>query len=276
METIESIRNQTYKNWELLIIDDGSYDDTEEQVGAIGDDRITFFRAGRIANASKIKNIGLEKAKGDLVAFIDSDDLWASNKLEKQVNALQQYPEAGFSLTGGYNFRNINEPEEYFYKQRQGVGYGNLFISFFKSELAAFTQALLFRKKCLAATGLFNEHKFPSDVYFILSLASNFSAVILYEPLVYRRLHDTNYSSLNKEKMHKEGLGLIRSYKNSLPPKLYADSLFRSYINLGEHYLLLRANRKATIQFLKAWMNKPLSIAPLKKIGKAILVALKK
>jgi len=276
VETVESIRNQTYMNWELIVIDDGSEDNTEQMIEETGDSRIKFYKAGRIGVAGKVKNIGLEKASGELIAFIDSDDLWAPSKLEKQVIALQQYPEAGFSLTGGYNFRNINEPLEYFYKQKEGVRYDNVFISFFKSEVAAFTQALMFRKECLTVTSFFKEDKFPSDVYFILSLASNFKAVILYEPLFYRRLHDTNYSSLNRVSMHYEGIELIRSYKNSLPPKLFSDSLFRSYMNLGKHYLNHRQGWKAIREFFNAWKNKPFSIVPIKKIAKAILVIIKK
>ena len=108
METIESIRNQTYQNWELIIVDDGSDDNTEEIIEEIKDSRIRFYKAGRIGIPSKIKNIGLENATGEIIAFIDSDDLWAQTKLEKQLIALQQYPGAGFSLTGGYNFKNLN------------------------------------------------------------------------------------------------------------------------------------------------------------------------
>src|SRR6059058_3320007 len=84
-ETIRSILTQTYQNWELIIIDDGSEDNTEDLVKRIGDERINFYKAGRIAVNGKIKNMGLEKAKGELIAFIDSDDLWAETKLEKQV-----------------------------------------------------------------------------------------------------------------------------------------------------------------------------------------------
>ncbi|HKZ65253.1 MAG TPA: glycosyltransferase family 2 protein [Chitinophagaceae bacterium] len=276
IETIESIRNQTYQNWELIIIDDGSDDNTEEVIEAIKDSRIQFYKAGRLGIASKIKNIGLEKVTGELIAFIDSDDLWAQTKLEKQLIVLQQYPEAGFSLTGGYNFRNLNEPLEYFYKQREGVRYDNVFISCFKSEVAGFTQALMFRKECLAVTGFFKEVRFSSDLDFILSLANHFKAVILYEPLFYRRLHNTNYSNLNWEKRHYQGLEMIRSYKNSLPPELFADSLFKSYINSGEGYLQRRESGKAIRQFLKAWKSKPFSIIPLKKTVKAALYVFKK
>ena len=120
-ETIESVRNQTYNNWELIIVDDGSEDNTGEIISRIKDERIRFYKAGRIAINGKIKNIGIEKANGELIAFIDSDDLWAETKLEKQVAALQEYPEAAFSLTGGFNFRDVNQPIDFFYQAKRGL-----------------------------------------------------------------------------------------------------------------------------------------------------------
>src|SRR6476646_3258745 len=190
-ETIESVRNQTYNNWELIIVDDGSEDNTGEIISRVKDERIRFYEAGRIAINGKIKNIGIEKANGELIAFIDSDDLWAETKLEKQVAALQEYPEAAFSLTGGFNFRTINQPVDFFYKQREGLRYGDIFTSIFKSEISTTTPSLILRKECLEITGSFDETKPFSDIDFILKLASRFKAVIIYEPLLYRRLHDT-------------------------------------------------------------------------------------
>ena len=121
IETVDSIRNQTYPNWELIIVDDGSDDNTDEIIGRINDERIQFYKAGRIGIGGKVKNIGLGKVRGELIAFIDSDDLWAATKLEKQVAVLQQYPDAGFSITSGYNFKKQEEPLEYFYKQKSGL-----------------------------------------------------------------------------------------------------------------------------------------------------------
>ena len=146
--TIESIFNQTYRNWELIIIDDGSDDNTSEVIAGFKDERIQVHMAGRIGINGRVKNIGLSKASGGLIAFIDQDDLWAPAKLEKQVTALQEYPEAGFCLTGGYNFKKVNEPIEYFYKQKGEMKYGDIFISLFNSEIAGFSQALMFRKEC--------------------------------------------------------------------------------------------------------------------------------
>jgi glycosyltransferase involved in cell wall biosynthesis len=271
MQTIESIRQQTYLNWELIIVDDGSEDNTEDLIAQLKDDRIQFHKAGRTGIGGKNKNIGLGMAKGELTAFIDSDDLWLSTKLEKQVEALRQYPEAGFCLTNGYNFREAGQPIDYFYREREGVKYDNIFIDLFQSKVAGFTQALLFRNECLYYTGPFKEEKSFSDLEFIISLASHFKAVILFEPLVFRRLHDSNYITPNWEKSYYEGIEIIKSNRDKLPSAIAKNALFRTYMNFGEKYLQFRQRKKAANKFLKGWQYKPLSIVPLKKTAKAML-----
>ena len=145
-ETIESVRNQTYQNWELIIIDDGSDDYTEKIITWLKDERIQFYKTARTGIVSKIKNMAIEKASGEFLAFIDSDDLWAADKLEKQVAALGQYPDAGFSITGGYNFIKAGEPADYFFRKKEGIKFTDVFTSFFRSELPAYTQVLMLRK----------------------------------------------------------------------------------------------------------------------------------
>src|SRR5690348_7948029 len=110
METIESILYQSWKNWELFVVDDESTDNTGELVKGLKDERIHYIRISKTGIGIRLKTFGFQQAKGDLFCFIDSDDCWAPDKLEKQIEALRQYPEAGFSLTGGYNFRVKGEP----------------------------------------------------------------------------------------------------------------------------------------------------------------------
>src|SRR5260221_6969622 len=76
VETIESIRNQTYQNWELLVMDDQSTDNTEELVKRINDERIQYHKTENRLGITGTRNAGLEKTGSELIAFIDSDDLW--------------------------------------------------------------------------------------------------------------------------------------------------------------------------------------------------------
>ena len=277
-DTIESVRDQTWQNWELVIVDDGSEDNTCEIIAGIKDERIKLYKAGRIGINGKIKNIALSKASGELIAFIDHDDLWAATKLEKQVALLQQYPEAGLSLTGGYNFRKKGIPLEYYYEKREGISIDNIFLPIFRSEIGVWTQALLVRKQCIEKVGPFSETSLFADPEFISRLAYHFNTVILYEPLMYRRLHDTNYTSLNWVTGHNEGIDVIQSYKNKkmLPSGIARKVMFRSYIHFGEKCLKYNKRRKSIHSFFNAWKQKPFSIVPFKKTVKVILYSLKK
>lgn len=87
-KSIKSILNQTYKNFELIIVDDCSEDDTEEIVKKINDIRIKYIKLRKNSGANKARNIGIDNAKFDIIAFHDSDDEWHSNKLEKQLKFL--------------------------------------------------------------------------------------------------------------------------------------------------------------------------------------------
>lgn len=87
-ETIESVVQQTYKNWELIIVDDCSLDYTCKIVErySIDDKRIKLIKLNTNSGASKARNVALTNAKGRFIAYLDSDDLWYPEKLEVQIN----------------------------------------------------------------------------------------------------------------------------------------------------------------------------------------------
>ncbi len=88
-ETIESVINQTYTNWELLIVDDCSTDNTDEIVKKFKDERIKYFKNEKNSGAAISRNKALREAKGKWIAFLDSDDLWHKEKLEKQIKYMK-------------------------------------------------------------------------------------------------------------------------------------------------------------------------------------------
>lgn len=89
-QTIASVQNQTYQNWEMIIVDDGSIDNTAAIVveKTKEDSRIQFFKLGNNSGAGVARNYAIDKASGRYIAFLDSDDLWKVDKLEKQLNFL--------------------------------------------------------------------------------------------------------------------------------------------------------------------------------------------
>lgn len=105
-ETIETIRNQTYTNWECLIINDCSTDKTIDVIKKYinCDERIKLINLDKNAGSATARNIGINQARGRFLCFQDADDLWDKEKLEKQVNFMQKN-KCAFSYTS-YEFVN--------------------------------------------------------------------------------------------------------------------------------------------------------------------------
>ncbi|MUL36284.1 glycosyltransferase family 2 protein [Gloeocapsopsis dulcis] len=99
--TIASVQQQTYQDWELIVIDDGSSDRTLELLNRIREPRLQVYHYSN-AGVSVARNRGLAHAQGELIAFLDADDLWSANKLELQVAALQQHPHAAVAYSWTY------------------------------------------------------------------------------------------------------------------------------------------------------------------------------
>ena len=124
---VESVLKQTFTNWELLVVDDGSRDDTEALMRKfmLSDIRIKFIKRpeNRPKGANSCRNIGIENAKGKYVAFLDSDDEWNCEKLSEDVSFIEQHSEtkaihSGIQIDDGikrYNgpARDVKENESY-------------------------------------------------------------------------------------------------------------------------------------------------------------------
>lgn len=104
-QSIESVIDQTYKNWELIIVDDCSTDNTDNVVASISDDRIVYLKNKVNSGAAVSRNRALREAKGRWIAFLDSDDLWSPDKLEKQIKFMEDN-DYHFSYT---NYEEMDE-----------------------------------------------------------------------------------------------------------------------------------------------------------------------
>ena len=103
-ESVQSVINQTYTNWELIIVDDCSTDNTDEILAQIEDNRIRYLKNERNSGAAVSRNKALREARGQWIAFLDSDDLWMPEKLEKQIRFMKRNNYA-FSYT---NYEEID------------------------------------------------------------------------------------------------------------------------------------------------------------------------
>lgn len=116
---VNSVLQQTYQNIEIIVIDDGSTDDTTEVMAQYGE-RVRYTRRPN-AGVNAARNLGLKQARGEFVALLDSDDLWAPYKLELQVRLLRYFTDAGFLFSNFQIFRGNGSPEADFYPVTDGL-----------------------------------------------------------------------------------------------------------------------------------------------------------
>lgn len=107
-DSIESVLSQTYTNFELIVIDDCSKDQTVKVVESfiLKDSRIKLVKNIKNKGVAETRNAGLDQAKGNVIAFLDSDDRWVENKLEKQLAILYKNPDIDIVYSAYYRFNN--------------------------------------------------------------------------------------------------------------------------------------------------------------------------
>ena len=191
---MESVLHQSYPELELIIVDDGSTDDTEEMILQIKDSRIRYFKFPHEGRTGKLKNFAIKQARGDIIAFNDSDDNWKREKLEKQLALLNGNSTIGFSITDVITFMGDKVLIAHSYTAEKPFECTNIFDRMKKSRFLIYPFTLVVRRECFEKTGWFDESMVSGDYHFIMRLAYHFDVGILYEPLVWRRVHDSNMS----------------------------------------------------------------------------------
>jgi glycosyltransferase involved in cell wall biosynthesis len=101
--TLQSLRAQTCRDFEAIVVDDGSTDATATRVEAVDDERISLMRL-RNRGPSAARNVGIENARGGFVSFLDADDVWLPIYLERMADLLEANPRAGFAFTDAYTW----------------------------------------------------------------------------------------------------------------------------------------------------------------------------
>ncbi len=188
-EAIESILNQTYKDFEFLIINDGSTDRSAEIIQSYKDSRIRVVHNPKNIKLIATLNKGLELARGEYIARMDCDDICLPNRLQFQVKYMDEHPEVGVL---GSRVRNVNEMKDFISEpQRPLTHYGNQWILLFKTSLMHPT--VIFRKKLVIDLGGYSKNALHSEDYELWSRLSEHT-IIRQQPnvLVILRKHDSN------------------------------------------------------------------------------------
>lgn len=126
-ESIKSVLSQTYTDWELLIIDDCSTDRTKEIAESYTDaySNIHYYKNKENCGAAKTRNYGVKMASGEWIAFLDSDDCWAPQKLELQIKTARE-KQAQFLFTGSAFIDEKSQPLDYYLPAPASIGYREL------------------------------------------------------------------------------------------------------------------------------------------------------
>ncbi len=214
-ETLESVLSQTYENWECIIVNDGSTDNTESiaKKWCEKDARFCYFYKEN-SGVSDTRNLGIKEARGEYIAFLDADDLYMPNFLEV---CLENLVEKDVDLVAPkmlefWDVRNgvieDEDKKDYLYSGKEGIA---LFL-----HSNRLTMALLCKKSVMDEVGGFTWHKKAEDLHCWLKvLFAGYKIYRLGEYYAYRRMHNNSWSSMDIN-CSKEVLELIVSLKANI------------------------------------------------------------
>ncbi len=236
-ETIQSVINQTYSNWRLIIVNDGSKDDTEKIIrNKFIDDRITYIYQEN-GGVSKARNNGIEKADGDYIAFLDADDVWLPENLKEKINALENNPNIDWIYSNMYESDPFLENLKLAPSGKDNDILNNLLL--WEGEVIPGPSSnLVLRKKCLNTGIRFDPNiSTASDLDFCIQLARKFQSMILPEPLfIYRLLNQS--MSRNISVMEHD---CIYIYEKALSKGLFKSFIFKQKC-FANMYLIIAGN----------------------------------
>lgn len=258
---LDSVLNQTFQDFEIIIIDDGSTDNTKEVAAAYikgREDKIKYFYQDNKGVASA-RNTGIRYSVGEFIAFIDSDDLWTSrDKLEKQIKFLIPRPDCCMVFTDMSCAKNNkilfkSHFKRYKYHFNESNIYRKLLLSNF-----IYIQTVVIRKKCFDEVGFFNEsYRLSSDYNMWLRITRSKKTGFIKEVTVVRNFQEDNLWNkpipgyMNGIKLKSKLMETCVNDKSEL--KLLRESLSRSYSGLAGAYFNEGEIKKARENFIKSF-----------------------
>jgi glycosyltransferase involved in cell wall biosynthesis len=216
LETVASVLQQTFSDFELIVIDDGSKDRTVELLQSIKDERLKVFSYEN-GGLPVARNRGLSRSTGECIAFVDADDLWAPDKLELQLAALQQHPEAGVA----YSWTSIiDEQGKPLYDNAPSLFEGNVYAQLLIGDFIYSGSNTLIRREAIESVGGFDPVlKSCEDWDCWLRLAAHWPFVVVPKhQILYRR--SSGAMSSKVEVMREAALIAMEKAYKAAPPEL--------------------------------------------------------
>src|SRR5437667_2770841 len=196
-EAVESVFQQTYDNWELIIVDDGSTDGTRDYLRQLKRDRLRIIDTTHCANPARLRNLAIAQAHGKYLAFLDDDDLWMPEKLAIQIPDLQAHPDHRWSYTA---CRRIDTGGSELSLHPWRLHEGWILPQLIALDAWIAVPAVVVEAEAMAQIGGFDETlRFCEDYDAWLRLAGAFQARAISDVLVTLRTHPGNMSLARSE-----------------------------------------------------------------------------
>lgn len=259
---IKSVLSQSYQDIELIIIDDGSFDNTEMIIKQFqeSDKRIKYIIHDKNKGGSAARNTGIKAANGEYIAFLDSDDEWLLEKLERQMRIFESSsPETGIVYTGIIYIDEMNEDNnlKYTIPKKRGSIYEDLLVN----NWVGTTSTIMIRKECFEKSGLFDE-SLPGcqDWEMWIRLAKEYQFDFVKDPLIKYYHHNIHNDRITIDLESKiNGINMVINKFHSefaLRPKVCSEL----YFTIGNLYCQLGNTKKGREEFLKAIRFYPFSL----------------
>ena len=258
--TIDSVLKQTYQNFEIIVVDDGSTDNTKEIVKSIKDNRIKYVYQEN-AGAQAARNKGLLLAKGEYISFLDCADEWLPEFIEKTINALiKDNAKCAYCLTG------VDGPNNNIIAAREDTLSGNIYADALKQGYVTSPLSLMIKTECFKTIGKWDENlKSCQDDDICFRLAKYFRFVLIPEVLNYVNGKDGTGISSNVSRVALGWEILWDKYKDEVIKECGNNVLARHYYETAQLYANIPLLKECFRTSIKSLKNN-LSLKPIKII----------
>jgi len=228
-EAIDSVYAQTYKNWEIVFWDNSSIDKSSK-IAKTYDSKLKYFKSHEKTLLGQARVEAVKMAKGDYLAFLDVDDVWLDNKLEKQIRLFaEKQTEVGIVYGRTEVIFEDSIKDNYVLKEGNLLPEGNIFSELAKECFIVFSSSMVDKKKFHLVGGFPSNFSYATDYWIFLHLSRKYECFALQEVCCKYRVHSSNLSNEKRTTAVKESIDIL---ENMQPNSEIILGLKHQYVSL--------------------------------------------